>query len=233
MSTMKGSQVKNISRFIAAVAALLTMAGFAAVPQISAQTPEPVDSIYAVFTELSGFESGVVRTFSTDSTDMSAVASPDATAMASPVAGGEVSRVTTAILQFDSEANAINALAKIQNEIQGENAAAAFVLADLGDKKAAFTLEDESGTTTGSTIVVQAGDQVVVVIAEGVDTDSEALMTDLARSIVETEAGTGEPQFAPDGTSTGGLWDRLPAADDASLADLTVVEDTDLQPAQG
>jgi hypothetical protein len=222
--------VRNIVRFVAVTAAMLTLAGFASTPQVSAQTPEPVDSVFDVFTTLSGFESGVARTFSTDSVDATPVASPDAEVIASPVVDGELTGVTTVILQFETDNNAISAMAKIQTEIQGENPAISFVVETLGDKTAAFSVEGESGVITGSSIVVQDGDQVIVVVTEGAET--EDLATDLATSIVDTEAGVDEPQFSPDGTSTGGEWDRLPAADDPSLSDLPVVEDTDLQPTQ-
>jgi hypothetical protein len=222
--------VRKIIRFVAAILATLTLTGLVMAPQVSAQTPEPVDSAFDVFTSLAGFESGAVRVFSSEATASSVTASTDATAEASPVSGG-ATEVITFVLQFDSDANAISAMAKAQTEIQGESAATSFVVGDLGDKKSAFTLEDETGTVTGSTIVVQVGDQVVVVLIQGAE--AEDLAIELAQSIVGTEAGAGEPQFSADGTSTGGLWDRLPTADTASLSGLPVVEDMELQPTQG
>jgi hypothetical protein len=226
--------VRSIFRLVALVAAFLALSGAAALPQASAQTPEPVDgAFFDVVTSLTGFETGAVRTFSSDE---GVTASPDATVLASPVTGSELSglsRVTTAALQFETDANATTAMAKVQTEIQGENPVTALLVGELGDKNTGFTLEDEAGTPTASAIVVQTGDQVIVVLVEGVGADTETLAVALAQSIVESEAGSGEPQFAPDGTSTGGLWDRLPAADDPSLADLPVVEDVDLQPTEG
>jgi hypothetical protein len=229
--------VRSIFRLLALVAAFLAMSGAAALPQASAQTPEPVESaFFDVVTSLTGFETGAVRTFSSDSLDEGATASPDATVLASPVTGSEISglsRVTTAALQFETDANATTAMAKLQTEIQGENPVTALLVGELGDKNTGFTLEDEAGTPTASAIVIQTGDQVIVVLVEGVGADTETLAVALAQQIVESEAGAGEPQFAPDGTSTGGLWDRLPAADDPSLADLPVVEDIDLRPTEG
>ena len=224
--------MKSVIRFVAVISALLSFAAVTAMPQVSAQTPEPVDNPYDAFTVLSGFESGVARSFSTGAEQASPVASSESTPVADSATGGELTRLTTLVLQFDSDANAISGMSKIQTDIQGDSAAIAFVVGDLGDKKAAFTLEDESGVATNTAVVIQAADQVIVVLTEGTYAESDTLATDIATAIVETEAGTGEPQFSPDGTSTGGEWDRLPTADTASLSDLPVVEDSDLQPAQ-
>lgn len=232
MHAKKGSQLKSLVRTVAVLTALLTMAMVVSTSQVSAQTPEPLDDPYAVFTELSGFESGVARSFSTSADQATAIASPEATPTDDSAASGQVTRLTTIVLQFDTDANATAGMTKIQTEIQGDSAATALIVGDLGDKKAAFALEDETGTVTSSAIVVQAADQVIVVLTEGSDSNSATLATEIAKSIVETEAGTGEPQFSPDGTSTGGAWDRLPTADDSSLSDLPIVEDNDLQPIQ-
>jgi hypothetical protein len=51
---------------------------------------------------------------------------------------------------------------------------------------------------------------------------------DLAATMAAREPGDGAPQFNADGTSTGGLWDLFPPADDPALEHLMSFSDAAL-----
>ncbi len=81
-------------------------------------------------------------------------------------------------------------------------------------------MEDLEGQQAESVIaLVQDDAYLYFVVAAGSEADIQALTVDFTTGLLERE-GSGAGEFHEDGTSTGGLWDKYPAADDSLVADL-------------
>lgn len=95
---------------------------------------------------------------------------------------------------------------------------------------ATMSMED-LGVNTAIMVFVD-GDQVFMIVAIDADVASaEAMVTGLATHIVGTEIQNDEVTFSDDGTSTGGVFDRMPEAGHELVSDLPSVSDTELQKA--
>lgn len=96
---------------------------------------------------------------------------------------------------------------------------------DLGNKSKSLTGTEETEgveTTIGLT-VVQEDNYVYFVSAYGSDFDAQDTLKQYTEKMLDND-GSGEGEFSEDGTSTGGLWDKFPAADDELVSDLTVYD---------
>ena len=78
-------------------------------------------------------------------------------------------------------------------------------------------------------VVFADGDQVFQVSTTEADVDTaKAAAESLIEYIVDNDVQDEEITFNEDGTSTGGMFDRMPAADDELVGDLTTVSDMEL-----
>jgi len=74
-------------------------------------------------------------------------------------------------------------------------------------------VEAEGVQYSVAVVVAQAGPYVVtVVFVAGGDEDALTPAGELAQAVLDAAAGDGEESFNADGLSTGGVWDKLPAA---------------------
>ena len=234
--------MKSFSRLAALTIAILMAMTLANFQQVAAQDTGDVSDTYDDLAELDGLVSGVIRTFNVDynalieelaspasADDLATPASPDAVELP-----GGLLLFTAGVLQFDSEESAAAALEQARSEVVADDEGTEIEVDGLEGPTAAFTFveENESGSAGGTTIVTQDGDQLVVVLSAGVEIDTEELATGIAIDIVGAEAGDSEAEFHEDGTSSGGLWDKLPAADDEALESLPEVTDIELVPVQ-
>lgn len=231
--------MKKFRRLAALTVAILMALILANLQQAAAQDGDGMSETYSDLAELDGLESGVIRTYNVDysaliaglaspesSDDLATPASPDAIALP-----GGLLLFTVGVLQFDSEDSAAAALEQARTEIVSDEGSE-FEVDGLDGPTAAFTFveEDEAGSAGGTTIVTQDGDQLVVVLSAGIDIDTEELATNVIIDIVEADAGDSEAEFHEDGTSSGGLWDKLAAADDEALDSLPEITDFELVP---
>jgi hypothetical protein len=102
---------------------------------------------------------------------------------------------------------------------------------DLGDRAWATTLSAE--TPEGDTgffrlIYVQDGERLYTLNAIAGSAEATLVTDELAAFMVDAEPGDGEIQFNQDGTSSGGVWDLLPASDDEVLGELQAFTDAEL-----
>jgi hypothetical protein len=109
-------------------------------------------------------------------------------------------------------------------------------LDELGDlsRAATGTVEEDGVTLELSIILVQADAYLYLVVALGVGSGAGTL--DASAAVIEAmmaaEAGSGDGTFDGAGGSTGGLWDKLPAAGDPALQGLTPESDEQVYPVE-
>jgi hypothetical protein len=144
------------------------------------------------------------------------------------------------IYHFDSEAHADNGWEStvesttIQDQLPEASDTVQFEevdIDDLGDRAWATTLSAE--TPEGATgffrlVYVQDGEMLYTLNAIAGSDEATMKADELAAYLVDAEPGDAEPVYSPDGTSTGGTWDLLPASDDDVLGDLIAYSDAEL-----
>lgn len=94
------------------------------------------------------------------------------------------------------------------------------------------TMSMEDLGVNSAILVFVDGDQVFMVV--GIDADIESattLVTDVAKYVADADVKDEEVSFNEDGTSTGGVFDRMPEAGSDLVGDLTSVTDSVLQEA--
>ena len=109
------------------------------------------------------------------------------------------------------------------SELEGFDVDGIVVSMDMPDVGIAMTL-----------ILFVDGDQVFQISATDADVEtSRATAESLVEYVLDNEVQTEEVTFNEDGTSTGGVFDRMPAADHELVGDLTSVTDMELMPPAG
>lgn len=199
---------------------------------VAAQEQE--ESVLDDPSQLEGIEAGVSRSWYT-TMDMS-----------TPPAEGEsvVFFAGVAVLEFDSEDNAEAAFGAIRDYFDSSAAA------ELGIDDADLTLEafddfgdngylieaglaDEDETAFFRYIIIHDDEYVYYGGAVSTDAEAAGLANDLVAYVDgQDDDASGLGEFNEDGTSTGGLWDLLPAADDEMIGDLVIEDDKVLYPEQ-
>jgi hypothetical protein len=173
--------------------------------------------------DLDGIQNAISRTYALDySAMMESMSTPDAEfSMPTGIIG-----IGGVIIEFDSDDNAATAFGKLQEDVLSDDTfapdtdVAEFEL-DAGDQGTAYagTYETDGQQSEDDLAIVQAGNAVYIVYASGIETDVQPVVTDFVQHLIDTE-GSGAGEFSEDGTSTGGLWDKFPAADDELVAGL-------------
>jgi hypothetical protein len=185
--------------------------------------------------DLDGIQAAVSRTYTVDVSgmlDSIGTPGPDGEMGEIPELSGVVTMIGV-IGQFDSSDNAAAAVERVDEEstaaLAEEEDAPELTEAevDLGDTSRAYsaTQEIEGQALNLSVLIVQQDEYLYFVVAGVIDADAQQLATDFTQALIEGEAGDGEPQVKEDGTSTGGLWDKFPAADDELVANLTAFDE--------
>lgn len=183
--------------------------------------------------DLEGIQNAVLRTYTIDFTSMMDSASTPGAEV--PEMTG-VFALTGGIFQFDSGDNAGNAFGTVDGAAtEGAGATGAEleeVDVDLGDQSKGYKTEEEVEGQTLSTVfaVVQQDEFIYLTAAVVADGDAEQLAKDFTQVLLDNDASDDAAQFNEDGTSTGGLWNKFPAADDDLVAGLTPI-DQQLYPA--
>lgn len=213
---MDGRTIRRFGMAFAAIAAMLMG------PPVSLARDEGNE-----IAALPGIQAGVSRTWQI------------AFSFSTPVPGSEpqAGYLGASILQFDTEAHARESFAIAVDGIGQTPADEAtpdvpfFVTGDfgagLGDERVAFQPADETWVPLRS-LIVRDGSLIYLVVGTGTERgDPTGAMVAIAETMLRREAGPGAGTLVADGTSSGGLWDKLPPADDPALAGLTSVSDTD------
>jgi hypothetical protein len=205
----------------------LVLALLLAMTVIPAAAEETAESVVDDPSQLAGIQAGVTRSWNT-TMDMS-----------TPPADGAsfVYFAGATVLEFDSEDNAEAAFGALREYFETNATEEIGIPAeditfeerdDPGD--AAFVFEggfaDETSAGYFRFILVHDDEYVYYAGAVTSDEDAASIADDLAAYIDEQDddaSGLGE--YNEDGTSTGGLWDLLPAADDDMFEGLAVSGD--------
>lgn len=232
---------------------LLLLTVVLAIPVLSSGAQTPVANSIPSEEELEGLQAAVWRDyapagtfFGSDTYDATAVA----TLAGSPTGNSAPVAITVQVRQFD---NAENAAAAFERLDAGSEASLATVFAD---GTVEITSEDLPDVGTQASLVrmdatelpgdvwleyvtVQRDQYVFFISAQGsrlmdmpaIDGIDRSLPTvDIATAITDGEASPDAPEFADDGTSTGGLWSFMLPADDPLLAGVEAIFDSVLFP---
>jgi hypothetical protein len=184
--------------------------------------------------DIAGLEKMYGRAFAADMTAMMDPASPEAV-----LSGWWL--LTTLVLEFESEGTASAGVETMREEIASSSAAGDAVVLeevelDLDDLRySAQRAENEQGGVTTSMLLVTAQDgrYVYAVVGLTFDENPAPLVESVILSMRDAEVGDDEEMYQQDGTSTGGLWAKLPAVENITSRAkvLTVVADTVYYPA--
>lgn len=179
--------------------------------------------------DLDGIESAVSRIYMGD---LATVMAPDAES--------SLFTVTAMAMTFGSEDDANAAFERVSEEINEDVAGEENVelkeerVDGFSDNTVAYSAQVEEDETTyqAFTLLTQDGSELYYTIAVSMEADDSAkdAAIDIASFMIDAEAGDGEGSFSVDGTSTGGLWDKLPTNGDDVLQGLTVSADEQLYP---
>jgi len=178
--------------------------------------------------DLEGIEYGVSRSWSVDYEAMMASSTPSAD-MAMPTG---VLFMIGMVLEFDDEGNAEAGFDAFMDDIDtsdlsmDEDVPAEEWDIELGNKSASYasTSDVEGMETEISISVVQDDNYLYVISSAGSGEDMKSVTKSVMETMVDND-GSGEGEFNEDGTSSGGLWDKLPGSDDDVVADLVAMDE--------
>lgn len=167
--------------------------------------------------DIDGLQHAVVRAYSLDYSALFASATPGT----EPEVPTGVLLLGATILEFDSSENAEAALTQLDEETDaageaslGGDTEVSSIDLDLGDNSIGYAgVEELEGDQVETVIaLVQEESYVYFVVASGSGEDMQAVTTKFTNGLIDND-GSGEGEFNEDGTSSGGLWDKFPAAD--------------------
>lgn len=217
-----------VKKFLVVMAMLLTLGlsaqGVAAQLDDSADTLSPED--------ISGLNGGYSRTYAPDMEALMASPSSDGLDLSSVMRN-----ITIQAYTFDSDDEAKDfydlMMEQMESELAGE-------LTDMGETEISDASEidkdgvkitiDEGDLGVGTTMLIFVdGDTVFSVMVMDADVESAtALSVDIANYIIDAEVEDENITFNEDGTSTGGVFDRMPASGDDAVGGLKADMDIDI-----
>lgn len=162
---------------------------------------------------------------------------------ASPVADMDVAAMMRVVsvtgMTFDSEDNAKAYVEDMTSQIQQAQEAGEMPegteigeLEDIDKDGLIATISMEDMGLHSAIIVFVDGNQVFMIVALDADVETATtVVTDIAKHIVDADVENDEVTFSEDGTSTGGVFDRMPEAGSDLVGDLPSVTDSVLREA--
>lgn len=179
--------------------------------------------------DLEGLQYGVNRSYSiefTASAPSSSAESTESTPEAEPVG---LKTLDALVLEFDNDDNAEKGFDALTEQLGAEITAEDNVEewdVDLGNKSTSLASSEElDGEITNVALTaIQEGNYIYLISSYGGDFDAQDVTRQFAEKVIEAD-GSGEGEFNEDGTSTGGLWDKLPTADDDLVSALPLTQD--------
>jgi hypothetical protein len=216
--------MRNLFRFLAGIA----MAALLGLTLMSPVTAQDDEAALSDLSDIDGLQRLVARFYSVDFEAMMA-------SLSTPGAGEETMPdlsayqfATAGVFQFESgetaEAGFDVLYEQLQTGLFEEDEAAELKIEeseviDLGDEAMAITAsgEEEGEPYFSYGFFVRDGQHIFYLLSVSGSENGAQMAHDLAQSMVDAEPGDAEETFVEDGTSTGGIWDLLPAADDEAL----------------
>lgn len=163
--------------------------------------------------DLEGIQQAVARQFTLDPSALAEAATPGATP------DGLVGVITMA-MSFETEEDAARAVSMlgddlVRTDLAGEGGTVEEVQLDIDSDHLAYLISANADgmSTTILAAIAQDDAAINIVMVATLGADPEPVATRTLTDMAEAEAGDGEGTFNPDGTSTGGLWDKLPNAE--------------------
>ena len=190
-------------------------------------------------TEVAGLESSYGRIYSDGSSNSSVAVAVSAEEGSTPSSEGmegeaEYKGVEIIGVTFDSEDSAKAFLEEMRTGID-ESAASADESANAEvkdleiDNDGFFAVMHVENTGDNAVALFVDGNTLFLVDVTHPDRDEATKITnDVVAYIVDAEAGDDEVTLNTDGTSTGGVFDRMPASGDDAVGGLEIVEDYDV-----
>ncbi len=190
-------------------------------------------------TEVSGLESSYGRIYSDGSSNSSVAVAVSAEEGSTPSSEGmegeaEYKGVEIIGVTFDSEDSAKAFLEEMRTGIDSsaesadESANAEVKDLDI-DKDGFFAVMHVENTGENAVALFVDGNTLFLVDVTHPDREEATKLTnDIVAYIVDAEASDSEVTLNADGTSTGGVFDRMPASGDDAVGGLEIVEDYDV-----
>lgn len=213
-----------LRKLITLLSLVLTL-GFAASASAVAQGTPAVDQSSPVVAEpeLEGLETGYARMYLPDFGSMlEALGTPDADIPEIDDQG--VFTIMTAILTFDNADHADNGINETADTFADPDdpdiRLTSEDVEDLGDRATLYTgeMDSEGDTLSVNVLLVREGEQILLVQILGGESEAGTTQArDIIEFMLDTKPTTDEVSFNPDGTSTGGAFDRMPTGEDTDL----------------
>ena len=193
--------------------------------------------------KLDGIEQGVSRSYMGDmSALMGGMGTPGADASATPdFTSLGLFSMDGAIFRFSDDAKAKAAFGTLSDEVTRSLSNDAKVqLKDesvdgLGDNTKAFSGAVEAQGISTSVFVIMTQKDQFIYFTTGISFSKDAnevkdSTVNFTKALIDGKAGDGEGTVNADGTSTGGLWDKFPKADNEVLKGLKPMADQQIYP---
>ncbi len=220
--------MRNPFRWLSAFVLVIMLGGLVIAPVSAQDSEEEFD-----LNQLEGLQSGVGRFYYGD---MSALMGG---MMGTPSADTQMPEnllvgLSAAVFKFDGDDNAKKGMNTLVDELKksmvaemgDEGTPTAEIqetdVKDIGDEaKGASTTIDEGGMSMSAyLLMVRSGDTLIFLAGNGTGNIQDTI-NNIGKTMADRDAGDGDGTFNEDGTSTGGLWDVFPPADDENLNGLT------------
>ncbi len=232
---------------IFAVVAMMALLGMLARGPVSvmaqdASASPPAGQPQFDVSKLDGIEHGVSRAYIGDmSAIMKLAGTPSADGKAPDMSSLGLFALGGTIVSFKDDGKAKDAFQTIASEAktslaQGSTAQMTEEKVDgLGDNTKAYsmTTSDSGMNTSMFFVLTQDGSYIYVAFGVSFTPDVNALKdatVNFTKALVDGKAGSGDGTINKDGTSTGGLWDKFPAAGNDVLKGLKPSADTQVYP---
>lgn len=222
-----------MKKFLLTLSLLLSFGlSFSAVAQVDGVEAPNLEE--PSFSEVEGLESIYDRTFSVDIETM--LASPDAD-FAEMDMSAMMRTISIQGMQFDSEDNAeayLDDMLEQMNTAMEENPEATedVEVADLEGfdvDGVQITMDmPDLGIAATMNIFVDGNQVFQVMVMDSDQATASTLAEEVTQFVVDADSNDDDVTFNADGTSTGGVFERMPTADDEIVGDLTGVMDTEI-----
>jgi hypothetical protein len=139
------------------------------------------------------------------------------------------------VFRFNSDANALAGLEAMDSdyiEADFSRADDAIEIGSFGQETRAYASESELAGNSADILVVDGPfAYIATVLTYETDVDPVGLATGIIQAMIAAEAGEGLGEYDPEGGSTGGLWDKLPALGEDQISEsFWSSEDTQFYP---
>ncbi|MGB3330495.1 MAG: hypothetical protein WBA46_16165 [Thermomicrobiales bacterium] len=236
----KGFGLTKTRRSILSLVAMVALFGsMLAHGSMAAMAQDTTGSDFQL-SDLKGIQQGVSRDYMGDmSAMMAAYSTPSADSETPDLSSIGLFSVSTIVLKFDSEDNAKAGLDTMKGEMTSPEATGGVELKEesvdgLPDNTTAMSAQVSESGFSGNVFLIgsQQDEYIYYTFAMSLADDDSAknAAVDFTKFMVDASAGDGEGTFNEDGTSSGGVWDKLATNDDDVLNGLTVSADAQIYP---